>query len=229
MQIQIFSGRQERLNQECEWRGRLLWRRRDGKETSLQIGQHGAKIANDYMKHEHFHDLLDVQNDDSMDEDLKYEKRAKMMEDAIDLTQTFFAVLITSARGFLTRRRDKFRKALGYCMQREEGWLRKCLIKLHTYVKRLCDVRYHCKRQLYKWQRYTRRRKRIDAPLRDCYGTFYVWRKQTSRTCLYSKAKTMNVVNIFNTYWLLKHFKRFKKYYLYKCERRAYVSQNVTT
>merc|ERR1711871_320957 len=160
------------------------------------------------MKHEHFHDLLEVQNDDSMDEDLKYEKRAKMMENAIDLTRTFSAVLIqASARGFLTRKRDKLRKALGHCMQREEGWLRKCLVEWHTYVKRLCGVRYHCKRQLYKWRRYTRRLKTHRRTFKGCYWTFYVWRKYVAQE-LYSKAKVKNVVQIFKTYLLLKNFKR---------------------
>ena len=77
-----------------------------------------------------------------------------MMENAIDLTRTFSAVLIqASTRGFLTRKRDKLRRQGIAC--REEGWLRKCLVEWHTYVKRLCGVRYHCKRQLYKWRRYT--------------------------------------------------------------------------
>ena len=112
-------------------------------ESTVQIGRHGAKIANDYMKYENVHEL--DQNAENIDEDAKYEKRAELMDNAIEATRTFSAVLIqSSARGFIVRRRDKLRKALGHCLSREEGWLRRCLREWHLYTKRMCGVRYDC-------------------------------------------------------------------------------------
>ena len=192
-------------------------------ESTVQIGRHGAKIANDYMKYENVHEL--DQNAENIDEDAKYEKRAELMDNAIEATRTFSAVLIqSSARGFIVRRRDKLRKALGHCLSREEGWLRRCLREWHLYTKRMCGVRYHCKRQLYKWRRYTRRLKQHRKTFKGCYWTFHVWRKYVADE-LYSKAKAQNVAHIFNTYWLLKHFKHFKMYYLKNRARRKFIAQ----
>ena len=61
-----------------------------------------------------------------------------------------------------------------------------------------------------KWQRYTRRLKTHRRTFKGCYWTF-TGHESTSRTFVFKK-KTMNVVNIFSTYWLLKHFKRLKRH-----------------
>jgi hypothetical protein len=195
---------------------------RNGNEMMESPSRHHARIAKSFIKYE--------QNDASAageggppgedDAENRLNNLDKAMKKSIDYTSNCAAVMVqASTRGFLARKREKLRRALSHYVQREERARRNLFVTLKKYVRRIVDVRYSCRRQLYKWRRYTGRMKRHRTTFRICFWPFRTWRLATEEV-IYSRQKALNAARIFNSYWMLVHFKAYKRWYKEKKERK---------
>jgi len=183
------------------------------------VGRHGARIARGWQKYEH---LETAENGDfSMIMAERTRSHSDDMDDAISSTRQYSAVLIqAAARGFIVRQRNKVRKALAHFMRREDGVKRLIFRAVGRHCSRLVNVREYCTRQLHKWNRYCRRLKRHKRTFRVCYWLFYTWRKKTECN-VYRRMKARNVTLIFNSFWMLRHFKAWKRWHAKKRAKKV--------
>ena len=193
----------------------------DSQETNTtglendHVGRHGARIARGWQKYEH------VETAEKVVPSMTMGERSDSMDVAISLTRQYSAVLVqAAARGFIVRQRNKVRKALAHFMRREDGVKRIVLHAVGRYCSRLVNVREYCTRQLHKWNRYCRRLKRHKRTFRVCYWLFYTWRK-TTECNVYRRMKAQNIIHIFNSFWVLRHFKAWKRLHSKKRAKKA--------